>query len=77
MLRLKGQTESGEWMEFNISQVFDVCLRNNWWYVKGYPNDYIIDPATIRPADDQRKAVLAEIRKRVYKNIRMLIGIEC
>ena len=64
MLRLKGQTEYGELVKFNISQVFDVCLRNNWWYVKGYPNDYIIDTATIQPADDPRKQMLENVRDR-------------
>ena len=55
MPKLKGQTESGEWVEFNISQVYDICLHDNRWCIKGYPNDYVIDAATIMLADDQRK----------------------
>ena len=63
MLKLKGQTESGKWVEFNISQVYDICLHDNRWYIKGYPNDYVIDPATIQLAADPRRAMLDEIRK--------------
>lgn len=56
MLKLKGQTKSGEWVEFNISQVYDICLHNNRWCIEGYPNDYVIDTTTIQPADDPCKA---------------------
>ena len=63
MLRLKAQKESGEWEEFNISQVYDVCRRR--WYIDGYPNDYTIDPATLQLADDPRKAMLNEIREKI------------
>lgn len=67
MLKLKGQTESGEWVEFDISQVYDVCLYDNRWYIKEYHNEipincvtYIIDPATIQLADDPRKNILKD-----------------
>ena len=66
-IKLKGQTFSGELVKFNISQVFDVCLRNNLWYVKGYPNDYIIDTATIQLAEDPRKAMLDGLRLEINK----------
>ena len=69
MLKLKGQTEAGKWVEFNISQVFDVCLRDNRWYVKGCPNDCVIDTTTIQLADDPRKAMLDEIREWLNADI--------
>ena len=73
MLRLKGQTESGEWEEFNISQVYDVCRRDNRWYIDGYPNDYTIDPATIQLADDPRKDMLKTLRQRLLLSVRNVL----
>ena len=65
MLKLKGQTESGEWVEFNMSQVFDVYLRDNRWYVNGYPNACVIDTTTIQLADDPRKNILDEAKYKI------------
>ena len=105
MLRLKGQTESGEWVEFGLDDVSTINIKTTWFGDCGIK---YIDPATIRPvedpqtptrikcsncgqcfdtdivdvfarcdncqteiaissqpADDPRKAVLAEIRKRL------------
>ena len=72
MLRLKGQMESGEWVEFDIPQVYDVCLYDNRWYIKEYHNEipincvtYIIDPTTIQLADDPRKNILDEAKYKI------------
>ena len=66
MLKFKGQTELGTWVEFNISQIGGVAGDYIAVYIH---HDYtvFVNPDTIQLADDPRKAMLAEIRKRVYK----------
>ena len=60
---LKGQTESGEWVEF---EVCDIALANKNGAGVYVGDRYVfIDPATIQPADDPRKQMLDEIRRRV------------
>ena len=64
MLKLKGQTGSGEWVEFYLSDIETILVRTTWF---GDGSIRSIDPATIQPAEDPRKAMLDKIRKRVYK----------
>ena len=53
MLRLKGQMESGEWVEF---EVCDIALANKNGAGVYVEDRYVfIDPATIMLADDPRK----------------------
>lgn len=53
MLRLKGQTESGKWVEFDIMQI-DVPVRDFLAVCINEDCATIIDPATIQPADDSQ-----------------------
>ena len=64
MLRLRGKNINGEWLLFGIEDLyrseygrFMVCVEDVGMFA--------IDPATIEPADDPRKQMLDEIRKRV------------
>ena len=64
-LRAK-RKNTDDWLLFGITELFhgengyfQVCVEDVGFFA--------IDPATIRPADDPRKQMLAEIRKRVYK----------
>ena len=76
MLRLKGQTESGEWEEFDIDDLNAVHARYEnddskfgLWVNKRKPNSLngwmaiFVVSATIRPADDPRKQMLEGIRQ--------------
>ena len=61
-------------MEFNISQVYDICFHNNRWCIEGYPNDYVIDTTTIQPADDPSKAMLETLRQRLLLESRPVLN---
>ena len=80
MLRLKGQTESGEWMEFDIDDLNAVHARYEnddskfgLWVNKRKPNSLngwmtiFVVSATIQLADDPRKAMLDEIRQLIKR----------
>lgn len=71
MLKLKGQTESGEWVEFWIynmvrcnkmfaaAECIDPVLSEETFEVMNIITD------TIQPADDPRKQMLDEIRQQI------------
>ena len=67
MLRLKGVTIFGETKEFYVDRVVAIDGADGKWWVEIGNKTYVLDPATIQPADDPCKAMLTEIRKRVYK----------
>ena len=80
MLRLKGQTESGEWEEFDIDDLNAVHARYDnddsrlgLWVNKRKPNSLngwtaiFVVSATIQPADDPRKQMLDEIRQLIER----------
>ena len=50
MLRLKGQTESSEWVEFELDDVSTINIKTTWFGDCGIK---YIDPATIQLADDK------------------------
>ena len=64
MLRLKGQTESGEWMEFGINLVLGVNSLADRWFIgiKGKIVKILIE--TIQPADDPRNITAIELLKQ-------------
>ena len=64
MLRLKGQTESGEWVEFGINLVLGVNSLADRWFIGINGKIVKILIETIRPADDPRKAMLENVRDR-------------
>ena len=63
MLKLKGQTESGEWVEFGIDEIWGTnkakCILNG-----DFPKTVLLTD-TIKLADDPRKAMLDEIREKI------------
>ena len=71
MLRLKGQTESGEWVEFWVYDIInnDETWTGVWCVSPSRPDEWKkyddIVTATIQPADDQRKQMLDEIREKI------------
>ena len=71
MLRLKGQTESGEWVEFYPVDIVDtfedeikILLDKEIW----------VYAATIQPADDPRKAMLKTLRQRLLLESRPVLN---
>ena len=66
MLKLKGKTESGEWVEFCLNDIENISVITTWF---GDGNIRRIDTATIQPADDPRKAMLEEIRCKIKNAI--------
>ena len=89
MLRLKGQTESGEWVEFDIDDLNAVHARYEnddskfgLWVNKRKPNSLngwmaiFVVSATIQPADDPRKAGKDEmLRESLELGIASLTGM--
>ena len=67
VLKLKGQTESGEWVEF---YGYDIESANReYTEIVTVSSDIIQDiiTDTIQPADDPRKAMLDELRLEINK----------
>ena len=67
MLKLKGQTESGEWVEFCLypTSIYDIRQDRVLVFDNDDPAKLLsVDPATIQLADDPRKAMLEELRNR-------------
>ena len=64
MLRLKGQTQSGEWVEFWVHDIVLPSIDLSSVWVSGEIGTDVLT-ATIQPADDSRKAMLDEIRSRI------------
>ena len=62
MLKFKGQTERGTWVEFNISQIGGVAGDYIAVYIH---HDYFVDPDTIQLADDPRKNILDEAKYKI------------
>ena len=67
MFKLKGQTGAGEWVVFSVSDIEDANRDYTEIRLLNGDNINYILTSTIQPADDPRKAMLDEIRKRVYK----------
>ena len=65
MLRLKGVTIFGETKEFYVDRVVAIDGADGKWWVEIGNKTYVLDPATIHPADDPRKAMLEEIREKL------------
>ena len=68
MLRLKGQTGLGEWVEFDCCSTSIHSMDERHWLVFDNRNTGVlrrIVAATIQPADDPRKAMLDEILSEV------------
>jgi hypothetical protein len=58
MLKLKGQTKSGEWVEFRLcpTSIYEIRQDKVLIFDNNDPAKLLgIDPATIQPADDPRK----------------------
>lgn len=64
MLRLKGQTESGEWVEFWVHDIVLPSVDLSCVWVRGEYSPNVLT-ATIQPADDPRKQMLDEIQTRL------------
>ena len=65
MLRLKGQTKTGEWVKFEASSI---CRADKTYMIvwTGYDPYYeLLLIETIQPADDPRKQMLDAIREKI------------
>lgn len=68
MIKLKGQTELGNWVKFDITQVEGIAGD----YIEVFlHHDYtvFVDPNTVKLADDPYRVVLNEIRSKIYDNL--------
>ena len=61
MLKLKGQTGSGEWVVFSVSDIEDADRDYTEIRLLNVDNINYILTSTIQPSDDPRKAMLKEI----------------
>ena len=64
MLKLKGQTGSGEWVVFSVSDIEDADRDYTEVRLLNGDNINYILTSTIRPADDPRKQMLENVRDR-------------
>ena len=73
MLRLKGKVVRGELegdvIRFDVGQICGISRDGIGTLVRFTEQDevFVIDPASIQPADDPRKAMIDEIRTRMYQ----------
>ena len=67
-LRLKGKAENGKTVEFGVKDILSVRVSHK----RNGPNVAHIDPRTIQLADDPRKAMLDEIRKKFLNPVSAL-----
>ena len=65
MLKLKGQTGSGEWVVFSVSDIEDADRDYTEIRLLNGDNINYLLTSTIQPADDPRKQMLDEIRRKV------------
>jgi hypothetical protein len=65
-IRLNGKKRwNGETVEFTIAEVSFVNQKCGDWWIEQGGGAYVIDPATIRLADDPRNAMLTMLRSKL------------
>ena len=65
MIKLKGQTGSGEWVVFSVSDIEDADRDYTEVRLLNEDNIKYILTSTIQLADDPRKQMLDEIREKI------------
>ena len=74
MLKLKGQTGSGEWVVFSVSDIEDANRDYTEIRLLNGDNINYILTSTIQLADDPRKAMLKTLRQRLLLESRPVLN---
>ena len=73
-LKLKGQTGSGEWVVFSVSDIEDADRDYTEVRLLNGDNINYLLTSTIQPADDPRKQMLKTLRQRLLLESRPVLN---